>query len=360
MTIKIERIGGRFRADISLYDSEGAYHRERKFVPGATLEEARRNAKARENQLYNHGAKPPPKQAPSLREFGERWIREYAIANGQKPSSIAAKETILRLHLLPVLGALPLDQIGEPEVQRLKLQLSGLRDKTKGCVLSVLTGLLKTAHRWGEIQAVPHIARIKVAQEEMEFYDFEEWERLVEGAARAGPVVLCAILLGGAAGLRRGEVVALDQADVGGGYVTVSRNDWRGHVGSTKGGKSRRIPLSPRLEAAVSEVRHLRGPRLLYFNDHPATALDLNRAMEKACARAGLPRSQSFHALRHTFGSHLAMKGAPVTTIQKLMGHANIRETMRYMHLAKGSAEAAIALLEQGNGPKALKETQRG
>jgi site-specific recombinase XerD len=71
--------------------------------------------------------------------------------------------------------------------------------------------------------------------------------------------------------------------------------------------------------------------------------------MELACLRAGLPRSQHFHALRHTFGTHLAMRGALPTVIQSLMGHASLRETERYLHLAKGSAEAAIALLE---GPR--------
>ena len=40
------------------------------------------------------------------------------------------------------------------------------------------------------------------------------------------------------------------------------------------------------------------------------------------------------------------MRGAPVTTIQKLAGHAHVATTMRYMHLSKGAAEAAIRLLE--------------
>jgi integrase len=338
-----------------LHDKTGTYHRERRFVPGATAEEARRNAKARENHLYNHGDTPPPKEAPTLKEFGERWIREYAIANGQKPSSIAAKQSILQLHLYPVLGGMALDAIGEPEVQRLKLHLGSLSDKTKACVLSVLSGLLRVAARWRIIPAAPHIERIKVATEEMHFYDFAAYEQLLDGARRAGSMVLCAILLGGDAGLRRGECVALEQADVGRDHLTVSRNDWRGQVGSPKGNKSRRIPLTSRLAEAIAAVKHLRGPRLLYFNDHPATALDLNRAMEKACARAGLPRSQAFHVLRHTFCSHLAMRGAPPTVIQALAGHASLRETQRYLHLAKGSAEAAIALLE---GPAGLRREQ--
>ena len=63
-------------------------------------------------------------------------MKDYSKANGDKPSTIAAKETILRLHLNPVLGKLKLTEIGEMQVQRLKLHLDGKAPKTKACVLS--------------------------------------------------------------------------------------------------------------------------------------------------------------------------------------------------------------------------------
>ncbi|TMB00837.1 MAG: hypothetical protein E6J64_20240 [Deltaproteobacteria bacterium] len=53
------------------------------------------------------------------------------------------------------------------------------------------------------------------------------------------------------------------------------------------------------------------------------------------------------HILRHTFCSHLAMRGVPAKVIQELAGHADLTTTMRYMHLAKGSKEAAIAVLDR-------------
>ena len=49
--------------------------------------------------------------------------------------------------------------------------------------------------------------------------------------------------------------------------------------------------------------------------------------------RAGL-RRVGWHVLRHTFFSHLAMRGVPLIVIQKLMGHSTIQMTMRYAHLA--------------------------
>ena len=48
------------------------------------------------------------------------------------------------------------------------------------------------------------------------------------------------------------------------------------------------------------------------------------------------------HILRHTFCSHLAMRGAPARAIQELAGHQDLTTTQRYMHLSPAALEAAI------------------
>ena len=52
------------------------------------------------------------------------------------------------------------------------------------------------------------------------------------------------------------------------------------------------------------------------------------------------------HILRHTFCSHLAMRGAPARAIQELAGHQDLATTQRYMHLSPAALDAAIRLLE--------------
>jgi integrase-like protein len=51
---------------------------------------------------------------------------------------------------------------------------------------------------------------------------------------------------------------------------------------------------------------------------------------------------------RHTFCSHLAMRGAPARAIQELAGHQDLGTTQRYMHLSPAALDAAIRLLETG------------
>lgn len=62
--------------------------------------------------------------------------------------------------------------------------------------------------------------------------------------------------------------------------------------------------------------------------------------------QAGKLARQGVHVLRHTFCSHLAMRGAPARAIQELAGNQEISTTQRYMHLSPAALDAAIRLLE--------------
>ena len=57
-------------------------------------------------------------------------------------------------------------------------------------------------------------------------------------------------------------------------------------------------------------------------------------------------RLTGWHVLRHTFCSHLAMRGAAAVDIQRLAGHQSIAITNKYMHTTETSSRAAIKLLE--------------
>ena len=73
-----------------------------------------------------------------------------------------------------------------------------------------------------------------------------------------------------------------------------------------------------------------------------------------ACRRAGL-RQIGWHVLRHTFASHLVMKGAPLKAVQELLGHATIEMTMRYAHLSPSVRRDAVKLLDDRSWQKLAK-----
>jgi site-specific recombinase XerD len=93
-------------------------------------------------------------------------------------------------------------------------------------------------------------------------------------------------------------------------------------------------------------AQDLRGERVLTLGDgSPVAGHALRDWIERAQRRAGLPTTGNAHILRHTFCSHLAMKGAPAKAIQELAGHANLTTTLRYMHLSPSARTSAIGLL---------------
>jgi site-specific recombinase XerD len=73
-----------------------------------------------------------------------------------------------------------------------------------------------------------------------------------------------------------------------------------------------------------------------------------------ARVQAGGLRRIGWHVLRHTFASHLVMRGVPLKAIQELLGHASIEMTMRYAHLAPDVAREAVKLLD-APAPPALR-----
>ena len=61
----------------------------------------------------------------------------------------------------------------------------------------------------------------------------------------------------------------------------------------------------------------------------------IKRVLPRACRRAGLDRTILWHVLRHTFASHLLMRGEPLKVVQELLGHANIEATMIYVEFTR-------------------------
>ena len=179
----------------------------------------------------------------------------------------------------------------------------------------------------------------------------------MDAAHTVSPNAHLVVLLGGMAGLRLGEMIALRWADVDleRGRLHVRQNDWRGHVSSPKGGRAGTVDLCDRLRAALSEHRAAsrllsEDGRVLCLDDgRPLTEKRVRNLVLRAEEVATLPH-RGVHALRHTFGAALAMRGASPKAIQELMRHADLSMTQRYTHLSPEARESAVRLLDRAGG----------
>ena len=346
--------------DVDYEHPDGTRQRVRKVPPVQT----RRGAEQYERDLrqaladgsYRREEEPAdsqPPPVPVVTEFWKEFVSTYVEVNN-KPSEIAQKKLIFKYHIDPVLGAIPLDEIvTRIEPFKSVLRAKGLKAKTVNNILTVVSKMLRYAEERRVIPEAPRIRLLKIPPCEFDFLTFEEFETLLEGACEE-PDWYAAILVAGEAGLRRGEVIGLERRDIDfdAGNIKVMRSIWRGHVVAPKSGRSRIVPMTDRVAAALKAVRHLRGPRVFCQMDgKPMTQGLTHWPLRRACKRAGL-RMISWHVLRHTFCSHLAMRGAAPTAIQELAGHESFETTKRYLHLAPVMLRETVRLLEGRGGTK--------
>ena len=147
-----------------------------------------------------------------------------------------------------------------------------------------------------------------------------------------------------ATGLRVGEVVALQPGDIDSatGLVRVRRG---------KGSKPRSVMLSPWLLHDLRDYwRQTRpaGPWLFPGRDpdQQVSTRAIQNALTAAVARAGIQRRLTPHTLRHAFATGLLDSGVDIRTIQRLLGHATLATTSRYLHVSTARIEATASPLD--------------
>ncbi len=152
-------------------------------------------------------------------------------------------------------------------------------------------------------------------------------------------------------GLRLNEITSLrwNAVDLDSRLVTVRH---RGNI-TTKSGHERCVPVAGEALEVLCSRNALRTSEADDYvfkgtSTRSRTKSKLNdeyvsKRFLRYVREAKLPDGLSFHSLRHTYISWMIMKGIPVPVIQQLAGHADIKTTMGYAHLAPDSLRVAVA-----------------
>lgn len=302
-------------------------------------------------------------EARAAKEVAQKTIRQHAenfaatYKPGSKPAEKHEKQRVLDTHLLPVFGEFTIpelrqvhvDEYATDELERVSAMTGRtISVKTVNNQLAVLSTLIKyvTGQRSplrfkldgmaGEIRAVPA----------------EDVELLLEIADDDRYRAI--ILLATEAGLRAAEIRGLQWTDVRDGVITVRRAlDKRTNEAiAPKHNKSRTVPTSPRIAEVLARL-----PRVgLWVIAEPSGAsITYDKLAETVAViytRAGVLRpSKPLHALRHTFGTEMAQR-VPLPVLQSLLGHADIKTTLRYVDITERAKRAAIAAV-YGDPPAA-------
>jgi integrase len=255
-----------------------------------------------------------------------------------------------KARIIPILrgefGDRPIDRISSLDIETFRnRRRAGIsrhgRQRSAARVnreLAVLKHMFNKAVIWKFLKDSPfadfnkdHRIMFREENERLRYLTAEESERLlVECPEHLRPIVKLALNTG----MRRGELFALKWENIGPSAL---------YIPTSKSKRPRVVPLNEAAKEVLKEMRRRNELKSAYvFCDSrgkPWTVL--RRGFETACRKAGIVDFR-FHDLRHTFASHLAMKGYPLKAIAELLGHSTIEMTMRYAHLSPGQLHEAV------------------
>lgn len=231
----------------------------------------------------------------------------------------------------PIADRLEAEDFANYRTKRISAGISPANCNREHAYLRALFNELARLGKWDKPNPVSKLKQFKEPESELAYLDAKQIEMLLSELAKSSNVH--ALLISKVAlscGSRWGETEQLTTSQVRDGKVQFAR---------TKTDKNRTVPIDAELEAALNEhfKKHGTGNRFFQYAEGA-----FREAIERASIE--LPRGQMTHILRHTFASAFMQGGGNILTLQRLIGHKDLKTTMRYAHLAPDHLQEALAL----------------
>jgi integrase len=303
-----------------------------------------------------------------LGPYLQQWL-ETVIRPNREPKTFQSYEQVVRLHLIPSLGKVPLAKLTPQEVQALlnSKRASRLSPRSVQYLHAVLRIALNQAVKWGLVgRNVALLVEVpKVRRPKIKPFSAEQARSLLDAADGHRHRNMLTVML--ATGLRLGEVLALRWVDIDLAQRTltvrhtlekVTGKPWRLKEPKSESGH-RTLPL---LEPAVVALRAQQSyvadaqqaaatwhdNNFVFPSSHgtPLSSRNVERDFALLLQRAGLPHRR-LHDLRHSTGTYLIAAGVHPRVVMELLGHSQISVTMdTYGHVLAPTLGEAVGRLE--------------
>lgn len=259
------------------------------------------------------------------------WLGDWLAlrAGGLKPRTIEGYQSLIRLHVSPIIGHLAIDQLTALHIRPLlaRIAAEGHTRTAELCFVMLKAALADLPQQ--PMKGVPRPAHIQKSPDA-----WSDEQIATYAAALVGHPHGLALSLGLALGLRRGEICGLRWSDVSWEtseiYVTNQRMrlDSGQLIDALPKSRSsvRTVPVPAPLMANLRQARQLAG----YIDG--ITPSGLNKAHRMLVKRLGLPYIP-LHGLRHSMATSCIRHGGDMRSLQLLLGHARYSTTAdRYTH----------------------------
>lgn len=265
-------------------------------------------------------------------DFADEYI-EYAKIN--KRSWIRDKQALKRL--LPHFGDLLLSKISPRHIEdykreRLK-EVSPSTVNRELCCLRHMFNVATTLEKFDGENPVRKVKSLQVTEYEWKILKKEETKRLINVASESlKPILIVALNTG----MRKGEILNLRWNDV-------DFSNYFIHLKNTKNNRSRKVPMNSLIAEALKKIK--RESEFIFCN--PKTKKRLSAVFypfKQACKRASI-EDLRFHDCRHTAGTYMVEGGIDLVTVMQILGHSDIKQTIKYCHPTPENKRRAVNIL---------------
>lgn len=271
------------------------------------------------------------KDTRMLSDLVDLWFRHHGagLRDGIRRERIL--KTLCEAMGNPRAESVTADMFAEYRTQQIS---AGIQPNTMNRRLAYIRAMFNELERlehWKKENPLKKLRAFKIQERELSYLRQEQIGDLLDalGASTNEHVLLIAkICLSTGARWSEGENLRINQ---------LQNNKIQ--FAKTKSGKVRAVPIDPELanEIKAHSAKNIDGDRI-FGTAYAAFREGVTRA------EITLPKGQLSHALRHTFASHFMMNGGNILTLQRILGHSDLRMTMNYAHMAPEHLEEAVRL----------------
>lgn len=294
-------------------------------------------AAAHEGKFFDIAEQPQPHTWEELIEQYKRFIAHQKSAKW--------KGYVLN-QLSTVFGGKMLPEITLKAVQEYQSALlaKGRKPATVDGYVAVLMHMLKCAEDWNMLTETQYkkakLHKVKLFREDNTRLRFLSRDELAVFVDACDDELRPIVIFAANTGVRKQQVLRLrwEHVDLKHGLIRLP---------TTKSGKRLELPMNKTVRTLLQGlVRPISGEGWVFPSpDTGKPFVDVKKAWARACKKAGL-HDFTFHDLRHTFASQLVMAGVDLTTVKELLGHKDIKMTLRYAHLAPVHKQKAVEMLD--------------
>ncbi len=295
-------------------------------------------------QAVKEGKQPESVKRITNHTFNE-LVSEYAKW-AERQKSFRKSKIYLIKQLSEIFGNIPLRRFNSMLLEQFQTGRlnKGNKPATANRLIATISHMFTKAVEWDmvEEEIQKRIRKVKLLPENnrrLRYLSPEECQKLVDSCDKhLKPIVITALNTG----MRKGEILGLkwDNVDLKVGLILLNQDQ-------TKNSERKELPINQTLMETLQNL--LKRDDIPYVFCNPLTGeryYDVKRSFASALKKAGI-KDFRFHDIRHTFASSLVMAGIDLVTVKELLGHKDLKMTLRYSHLAPSHKLKAVGILDK-------------